>query len=103
VTLSIVPENSNGSLSVKLIGDPTSRPRSNPSPSENWTGMVRSSRPSAIFFPFLSNRKDGCLGPPRPDHSRRFVSLQVLRQINVESVDLLGTDVAGEQRRVVGS
>ena len=29
-------------------------------------------------------------------HLRRFVSLQILRQINVESVDLLGADVAGE-------
>ena len=39
---------------------------------------------------------------PEANHLPQFVSYR-LRQIHVESVDLLGADVAGEQRRVVGS
>jgi hypothetical protein len=44
------------------MADPTSLPMSSPSPSENWMGIVRSRRPSAIFAPFA----DIVILPPFP-------------------------------------
>ena len=36
------------------MGEPTSMPTSSPSPNENWTGIVRSNRPSATVLPLAA-------------------------------------------------